>query len=83
MAENLLGPATYDALDASLVARVLEGEKVALDQLVARHQPFIYNIALKMFGDHADAEDLTQEVLIKVLTALKTFRAESSFRTWV
>lgn len=81
--QNLLGPSTQDAHDMSLVARVLEGERMALDELVERHQPFIYNIALKMFGDRADAEDLTQEVLIKILTALKTFRVESSFRTWV
>ena len=80
---NLL---TLDAVgdeDRLLVKRAVEGSRDALHRLVERHQPFVYNIALKMFGRRGDAQDLTQEVFVKVITSLKTFRHASSFRTWL
>jgi RNA polymerase sigma factor (sigma-70 family) len=72
-----------DATDRALVERAIDGSRDALRQLVERHQPFVYNIALKMFGRREDAQDLTQEVFVKVITSLKTFRHESSLRTWL
>jgi RNA polymerase sigma factor (sigma-70 family) len=72
-----------DQTDRVLVERALEGSRDALGQLVERHQAFVYNVALKMFGRREDAEDLTQEVFVKVITSLKTFRNESALRTWL
>ncbi|RKH11592.1 RNA polymerase sigma factor [Corallococcus sp. CA053C] len=69
--------------DRGLVERAVDGSKDALRELVSRHQPFVYNLALKMCGRREDAEDLTQEVFVKVITSLRTFRAESAFRTWL
>jgi RNA polymerase sigma factor (sigma-70 family) len=69
--------------DTELVERARGGSKDALRALVERHQPYVYNIALKMFGAHQDAEDLTQEVLIRAITALDSFRGDSGFRTWL
>jgi len=69
--------------DCRLVERAVAGSREALRELVSRHQTFIFNVALKMYGSHADAEDLTQEVLVKVITALRTFRQQSAFRTWL
>ncbi|MGL1885999.1 MAG: RNA polymerase sigma factor [Reichenbachiella sp.] len=66
-----------------LVDQVLEGNSKALDKLVAIHQAFIYNVAWKMTHSTEDALDLTQEVLIKVVTKLSTFKRESAFRTWL
>ena len=66
-----------------LVDRVLEGDSKALNQLVDIHQAFIYNVAWKMTHSNDDALDLTQEVLIKVVTKLSTFKKESAFRTWL
>ena len=80
---NALASSDGDATDRELVLRALEGERTALRQLVERHQPFVYNIALKMFGQREDAQDLTQEVFVKVITSLKTFRHESALRTWL
>jgi len=80
---NALASADGDAADRVLVERALEGDRGALRQLVERHQPFVYNIALKMFGRREDAQDLTQEVFVKVITSLKTFRNESALRTWL
>lgn len=67
----------------NLVDKVLEGDSKALDKLVDIHQAFIYNVAWKMTHDTEDALDLTQEVLIKVITKLSTFKRESAFRTWL
>jgi len=80
---NALASADGDAADRALVERALEGDRGALRQLVERHQPFVYNIALKMFGRREDAQDLTQEVFVKVITSLRTFRNESALRTWL
>jgi len=66
-----------------LVERVLEGDSKALDKLVNIHQAFIYNVAWKMTHSNEDALDLTQEVLIKVITKLSTFKMKSAFRTWL
>lgn len=71
-----------DATDRSLVESAIAGDKKSLEQLIKRHQAWIYNIALKMVWDPVDAEDVTQETLIKILTKLSTFRGDSSFRTW-
>lgn len=73
---------TNDALDKALIQRTLEGDKSALNELILQHQPFIYNIAWKMVGDHANAADLCQEALIKIITNLSKFNFKSSFRTW-
>ena len=66
-----------------LVDQVLEGNSKALDKLVAIHQAFIYNVAWKMTHSNEYALDLTQEVLIKVVTKLSTFKRKSAFRTWL
>lgn len=68
--------------DKALVESAVKGDKKSLEQLVKRHQAWIYNIALKMVWDPVDAEDVTQETLIKIITKLSTFRGDSSFRTW-
>ena len=72
-----------DMDDAPLVAAVQRGDKVALEALMRKHQEWIYNIALRMVGNPDDAEDVTQEILIKLMTRLSQFEKRSSFRTWV
>jgi len=52
--------------DADVVARAQAGNRDALEELVARHQAWIYNIARRMVYVPQDAEDITQEILIKV-----------------
>src|SRR4051812_22458907 len=75
--------ATTDPADRDCVTRAQEGKADALDALVRRHQPWIYNIVLRMVYHPQDAEDATQEILIKVITKLSTFQGRSSFRTWL
>jgi len=71
-----------DQTDKTLIQQVLEGDKTSLTKLIERHQPFIYNIAWKMTGNTTDAEDLTQETLIKIISNLSSFKQESAFQTW-
>ena len=75
--------AQTDDDDAPLVALAVDGDRDALERLIKRHQPFIYNVAWKMVHDPDDALDLTQEVLIKVITKLAQFDGRSAFRTWL
>jgi RNA polymerase sigma factor (sigma-70 family) len=69
--------------DRVLVARAQAGDRQALEELVGRHQGWIYNIAIRMLAHPQDAEDATQEILIKALTRLSSFEGRSSFRTWL
>jgi RNA polymerase sigma factor (sigma-70 family) len=72
-----------DADDQDLVRHVQAGSREALELLISRHQSWIYNIVLRMVYNPYDAEDATQEILIKLLTTLSTFEGRSRFRTWL
>src|SRR4029079_17011780 len=69
--------------DAALVEHARNGDRAALEKLVLRHQAWIYNIAVRMVFHPHDAEEVTQEVLVKAVTKLSTFKGESTFRTWL
>ena len=80
---NPLADNSPDHEDQSLVLRARSGDRQALEDLVQRHQTWLYNIAVRMLHHPQDAEDATQEILIKVLTRLSSFAGRSSFRTWL
>jgi RNA polymerase sigma factor (sigma-70 family) len=65
------------------VARAKAGEPAALEFVIRAVQPDVYNLALRFLWHPQDAEDATQEILIRILTGLGGFRGESGFRTWV
>lgn len=69
--------------DLELVRGAVQGDLAALEALVERHRPWIYNVALRMVWSASDADDVAQEVLLKVVTKLSTFDGRSSFRTWL
>jgi len=69
--------------DQELIKQVQNGKREALETLITRHQRWIYNIVLRMLYHPHDAEDATQEILIKLITRLSSFEARSSFRTWL
>jgi RNA polymerase sigma factor (sigma-70 family) len=70
--------------DLPLIRASLEGNQGALERLILRHQAWIYNIAFKMVMDHDDASDITQEILIKIITSLSSYDHQKGlFRTWV
>jgi DNA-directed RNA polymerase specialized sigma24 family protein len=63
--------------DALLIKEAVEGNKRSLEILIMRYQDYIYNISLRLFLNPDDALDATQEVLIKLVTHLKTFNGKS------
>ncbi len=69
--------------DQTLITQSLKGDAKALEDLIKKHQDWIFNVALNFTGDRTLAADLSQEVLIKVVTKLSSFKLESTFKTWV
>src|ERR1700745_3422958 len=69
--------------DGYLVARARDGYLDAYEMLVRRHSAMAYRVALRLCGDHHDAQDIAQEALIAAWQNLARFRAQSSFSTWL
>ncbi len=69
-------------ISAKIVEMATAGDRAALDRLVRELQKPLYNLALRMMANHFDAEDATQEALLRIVTHLSSFRGESSFSTW-
>ena len=74
-------PANHD--EEFCVRMAKAGDRESLEWLVRRHSPWIYNIALRMLCHPDDAQDASQEILVKVITRLSTFEGRSSFRVWL
>lgn len=66
-----------------LVDKAVNGDKAALKAILEDVQDMIYNLSLRMLGNVFDAQDAAQEIIIKIITQLSTFRRESAFSTWV
>jgi RNA polymerase sigma-70 factor (ECF subfamily) len=69
--------------DAQLVDRYLAGDPTAFDELMIRHERRIYCLCYRFVKNREDAMDLAQEVFIKAFEHLKSFRRESSLKTWL
>lgn len=66
-----------------LVDRISSGDSTAFQEFVDRYKKKIYYIAYDITGDHNDAEDVSQEVFIKVFRSLKTFRRNAKISSWL
>lgn len=69
--------------DSLLVEECLNGDKQAFSELVNRYQHAVYNLAYRMTGNTADAEDLTQDTFIRAFKKLGKYKPEYAFRNWV
>jgi RNA polymerase sigma-70 factor (ECF subfamily) len=69
--------------DMELVERARRSDSSAFENLISRHYMTVYRAAYRWCGVKEDAEDITQEVFIKVARKLKTFAGKSSFKTWL
>ncbi len=67
----------------AVIERAVAGDKKSLELLIQNMQDMVFNLSLRMLGTFSDAEDATQDILLKVITHLSSFRNESSFSTWV
>ena len=69
--------------DAELIKAFQAGKKAAFDELVLSHKDKVFNLCYWFVGDYQDANDLAQDVFFKAFKALKNFRFESAFSTWI
>lgn len=65
------------------MAEAAAGSREAFDELVRRHQARIFNLARALVGEDAEAEDLAQDTFVRAWRAIRRFRGESAFRTWL
>ena len=78
MDEGKLSPS-----DAELIERCLRKDNSAWEQIVARYRLKVFHIAYKFTGKHDEAEDLTQEIFLKVFKSLDKFNRDADFSTWL
>ncbi|VAX15894.1 RNA polymerase sigma factor RpoE [hydrothermal vent metagenome] len=69
--------------DFDLIKRAGQGDEEAFKELFEKHQTFVWNVSYRMTYDFDDAEDIAQEVFIKVWKNISKFRGSSRFSTWV
>jgi RNA polymerase sigma-70 factor (ECF subfamily) len=69
--------------DETLIARAVGGDRLAFGQLVERHYDFIFRTACKWCGKVSDAEDVAQDVCVKLAGILKSFDGRSAFTSWL
>jgi RNA polymerase sigma factor (sigma-70 family) len=74
---------TGSATPEELARRAVGGDRDALDRLVRHLQSDVYGLALRMLWNREDAEDATQEILVRVVTRLAQFNFQSKLTTWV
>ena len=67
----------------TLIERCLRGDQTAWDAVIRLHRRKVFNVAYKFVGGHEEAEDLTQEIFLKVFKSLDTFDRRANFQTWL
>ncbi|MGH9378170.1 MAG: RNA polymerase sigma factor [Terriglobia bacterium] len=82
MARDQNAPSKPEA-ESQLLDRARRGEEEAFAALFEKHKRRVYSLCLRMTGDTAEAEDLTQEAFLQLFRKLSTFRGESAFSTWL
>jgi RNA polymerase sigma-70 factor (ECF subfamily) len=69
--------------DSDLISRAAGGDASAFQSLVERHRSMVYRVAYQFAGNHHDAEDIAQEVFIKVYRSLERFRQDAQLSSWM
>jgi RNA polymerase sigma-70 factor (ECF subfamily) len=67
----------------ALIQRCLQGDELAWDAVVQRYRRKVFNVAYKFVGRHEEAEDLTQDIFLKIFKSLGTFDRRANFQTWL
>jgi RNA polymerase sigma-70 factor (ECF subfamily) len=76
--------AELDALDErALIAACLAGQREAFDHIVVRHRRAVYQLCYRFVGNHEDATDLAQDVFLRAYRALRNFKGDAAFGTWL
>lgn len=69
--------------DYELIKKVLDGDNDAFSELVTRYKNLVYSVILRMINDYEEANDISQEVFIKVYKNLDRYQPEYKFSTWI
>jgi len=75
-------PPETDDIDA-LIRRCLGGDQLAWEAIVRQYRRKVFNVAYKFVGKHDEAEDLTQDIFLKIFKSLETFDRRANFQTWL
>src|SRR4026209_242124 len=75
-------PEREDAVE-TLIQRCLQGDQLAWEQIVRLYWRKVFNVAYKFVGKHDQAEDLTQDIFLKIFKSLDTFDRRANFQTWL
>ena len=67
----------------ALIEKAVAGDKQSLETVLCGVQDLVFNLSLRMLGTFHDAEDASQDILLKVMTHLSSFKGDSAFTTWV
>ena len=67
----------------TLIEQAVAGDKQSLETVLSSVQELVFNLSLRMLGTFPDAEDASQDILLKVMTHLSSYKGESAFSTWV
>jgi RNA polymerase sigma-70 factor (ECF subfamily) len=78
-----MDPTSTPSEPDALIERCLKGDERAWEQIVRQHWRRVFNVAYKFVGRHDEAEDLTQDVFLKVFKSLATFDRRANFQTWL
>ena len=70
-------------VDSELISRAAGGDSAAFQALVERHRSMVYRVAYQFAGNHYDAEDIAQEVFLKVYRSLDRFRQDAQLSSWI
>src|SRR5436190_17697366 len=66
-----------------LIQRCLKGDQLAWEAIVRQYRRKVFNVAYKFVGRHDEAEDLTQDIFLKIFKSLSTFDSRANFQTWL
>src|SRR3954462_2210600 len=77
-----LTPESPESVDV-LIQRCLKGDQLAWEAIVRQYRRKVFNVAYKFVGRHDEAEDLTQDIFLKIFKSLATFDSRANFQTWL
>ena len=72
-----------DLKERDLIRRAKQGDMLAFEELILKHEKIVYNLALRMMNHSEDAKDISQEVFLKAYRNLSNFDERSAFSTWL
>lgn len=82
--QSLMPPDSPSTADVeALIQRCLRGDELAWDAIVKQYWRKVFNVAYKFVGKHDEAEDLAQDIFLKIFKSLRTFDRRANFQTWL